>query len=530
MYILYIIIPLLLCNLYTAARAGLIHHLALNLFCNTKYDMGPVSKDVRRDTLPSRPPAGLHTHPILDALQNGTGLTEDMYLGERFGGYTITRRLGKGGMGMVFLGEDPDNVRVPLAAIKLLPPDLLSVPSARTRFSNEISALSNLHHKNIVSYYGMGEIEGITYLLMEYLQGRDLGAHINPDHRLSVIETIRVMAQVCSAMELAHSMDLVHRDLKPENIFLMDGTDFEVRIIDFGLVKAINPGHGWKEDLTQPGTFVGTLHYVAPEVITLSPSDHRLDIYSAGILLYRFLCGRLPFDPHDYPELDEHKSADRAVMNLKIATRHIREPPRPPIEIVPDLPQGMNELILSALEKNPKDRIQSFGEMEAALNAVAERAGLDLNMFEVSSPRPVSIHAPRKTRTYIVLPAAVALLSAFAGALPAYHLLNRTPEPAPQVEVTPVVEPAPEQLPVKAPVQEPFQLKVTTVPSTAFVDLEFTRPDGQVYYQNIGQGSIDKPLTEPGIIRVTEKGYLTQRFLVNPANSNLSVVLSPRSE
>lgn len=204
--------------------------------------------------------------------------------------YEVDLLLGRGGMGAVYKGRHKTLDR--LVAIKILPPEVDDLDdSYAERFKNEARAMAKLSHANIVSVHDFGETdEGLLYFVMEFIEGLDVYRMIKEQSRLHSDHVKNILTQVCDALDYAHSMGIVHRDIKPANI--MVGYDGKVKVADFGLAKIT---HGSDAGLTQSNVMLGTLHYMAPESLTLGTNvDHRADIYAMGVMVYQMLTGKLP--------------------------------------------------------------------------------------------------------------------------------------------------------------------------------------------------------------------------------------------
>src|ERR687890_547269 len=189
--------------------------------------------------------------------------TDDPRIGNVIAGYRIEERVGRGGMGVVYRAEHLNLRR--RAAIKIIAPDLAESEGFRERFTREARIAAALQHPNIVTVYDAGEVEGLLYLAMQYIEGQDLAAVLRRDGRLRPYRAIDVCRQVAAALDTAHAMGLIHRDVKPANVLIEGRTAF---LTDFGLTKRMDGTH---TELTRAGDVVGTIHYVAPELIELRP-------------------------------------------------------------------------------------------------------------------------------------------------------------------------------------------------------------------------------------------------------------------
>lgn len=277
--------------------------------------------------------------------------------GSVLGPYEIVSLVGAGGMGQVYRALDTRLGRI--VALKTLPPHRAGVGDFADRFEREARAISSLSHPNICALYDVGKSDsGVPYLVMEFLEGETLRDRLRD--RISIRSALEIAVQVAHGLAAAHRKALIHRDLKPENIFLT--RDGVVKIVDFGLVKAIETADDDLPDSratvrrTEPGLMVGTAHYVAPEQIRGEMVDHRVDIFSFGIVLYEMLAGMTPFD------------GDGAVATM---AKTLHDEPRPLSELVADLPPGIEPIVARCLSKEPEDRFGSARDLAIALDAIS---------------------------------------------------------------------------------------------------------------------------------------------------------------
>ncbi len=278
--------------------------------------------------------------------------------------YRIVEPIGAGAMGMVYVVEHV-TLRKRFAA-KLLTAELARRPEAAARFEIEAHAASQLDHENIVSVIDFGKTDdGGVYLIMELLRGKTLQARMDQG-RLSLEEIVAITLQVCRALSAAHAAGIVHRDMKPDNIFLTQrpGGRPMVKVLDFGISKA-REGTLREGRITKQGQLLGSPEYMSPEASRGDEVDPRADIYAVGIMLYELMCGEVPFRHENY---------------LKVLQMHAGHLPRPPRDLVPELPEAVERMILRALEKDPRRRHASIEQLEAELLAampeVAQRAML----------------------------------------------------------------------------------------------------------------------------------------------------------
>jgi CheY-like chemotaxis protein len=278
--------------------------------------------------------------------------SDDPRLGTVIAGYRIEERIGRGGMGVVYRAEHINLQR--RAAIKIIAPDLAESEGFRERFTREARIAAALQHPNIVTVYDAGEVDGLLYLAMQYIQGEDLAAVLMREGRLRPYRAIDVCRQVAAALDAAHAMGLIHRDVKPANVLIEGRTAF---LTDFGLTKRLDGTHA---QITRVGDVVGTIHYVAPEQIEGRKVSARSDVYSLGCLLYHCLSGQVPFA----------RETDVAVIYA-----HLSEEPAKLADIRPDLPAGLDAVVAKAMDKSPDRRFPSCGDMISAARAVLDAAG-----------------------------------------------------------------------------------------------------------------------------------------------------------
>lgn len=253
--------------------------------------------------------------------------------------YEIIKSIGEGGMANVYLANDTILDRY--VAVKVLRGDLATDEKFVRRFQREALSASSLSHPNIVEIYDVGEDCGDYYIVMEYIEGKNLKQLLKKRGKLTCAEVVDIMIQITSAMSLAHDSLIIHRDLKPQNILIKE--DGEIKITDFGIAMALNA-----TQLTQTNSAMGSVHYFPPEQANGKGSSLKSDVYSLGIMMYELLTGNLPF------------KGDNAV---EIALKHLKEPiPKVTTEL-PDTPQSIENIIVKATAKNPKNRYNNAREM-----------------------------------------------------------------------------------------------------------------------------------------------------------------------
>jgi serine/threonine-protein kinase len=277
-------------------------------------------------------------------------------IGETLGGrYQLVREIGKGGMGVVYEAEHTGLGKH--VAVKLLLDTYSEDREVLARFHQEARTASRIGHENIIDIIDIGDHNGRSYIVMELLDGTDLRRSTlgNP---LTVERGIPIFKQICRALAAAHAKDIIHRDMKPENVFLTErnGNHDFVKLMDFGISK-IKAAHESQVRLTQTGAVVGTPLYMAPEqALGKTDIDHRVDIYSVGVMMYELFTGRPPFEANTY---------------LGLLTQHVHERPTSPRKVRPELPAPLERTILRALEKDPAKRFSSIEEMAGSLPVTA---------------------------------------------------------------------------------------------------------------------------------------------------------------
>ena len=305
----------------------------------------------------------------------------DTYVGQSFGeAFTVINIIGTGEYSVVFGAYDTVNDRT--VAIKIQRPEYNDDPVVSERFATEVNILSLLDHPNIVKIYETHLDTPVRYFVMEYIEGITLKKHIVSRGALDTEEILFFSRQILSALAEVHSKGVVHSDIKPQNVVVLG--DGSIRLMDFGIATLNHPrplrevftsdendptfGGIFSDDpLPDPdqnpeagqtsGFAVGTVHYVSPEQAEGKPLDHLSDIYSFGVMLYEMTTGILPFFG---------ESAQ------KIATMHVRLAPIPPSQLVPEVPEGLERIILRAMEKLPFARYASAAVMLEELNELAE--------------------------------------------------------------------------------------------------------------------------------------------------------------
>ena len=276
-------------------------------------------------------------------------MAPDKRIGTELGGYRIVEQLGSGATSVVYRAE---HVRLGRqAALKLLTP-AFGESDFRERFLRESQLAASLDHPSIVPVYDAGDEDGLLYIAMACVKGRDLKTVVADEGRLPLRRALRIVGQIGSALDAAHARGLVHRDVKPANILVAD--DDRAYLTDFGVVKDLA-----SNGKTRTGSFIGTIEYGAPEQIEGREVDGRADVYALACVLYECLAGTPPF----------HRPSEVAVLNA-----HLHAPPPKLTRAVPELPAALESVIAKALSKSPLDRYATCAEfLGAARAAAAER-------------------------------------------------------------------------------------------------------------------------------------------------------------
>ncbi|HEU5061616.1 MAG TPA: serine/threonine-protein kinase [Solirubrobacterales bacterium] len=269
--------------------------------------------------------------------------------GDEFAGYRIERRLGRGGMGILYLALEPGLER--RVALKLIAPEAASDDVFARRFAEESRIAASIEHPNVVPIYAAGEEDGVPWIAMRYVAGSDLDRRIAREGRLEPAEAVALIAQVGNGLDAIHAAGLVHRDVKPANVLLSGEPGAEhAYITDFGVARNVATQSG----LTQTGRFVGTLDYVAPEQISGEPIDARVDVYALGCLLFKLLTGEVPFP----------REGEAARLYA-----HLNDPPPAPSLYATAVPMALDDVVARAMSKSPDDRYPSAGDLGRAAQA-----------------------------------------------------------------------------------------------------------------------------------------------------------------
>ncbi len=269
--------------------------------------------------------------------------------GDEFAGYRIETRLGRGGMGILYLALEPGLER--RVALKLIAPEAAADEVFARRFAEESRIAAAIEHPNVVPIYAAGEEDGVPWIAMRYVAGSDLARRLIQQGKLEPAQAVALIGQLGNGLDAIHAAGLVHRDVKPANVLLSGDPGSEhAYITNFGVARNVATESG----LTQTGRFVGTLDYVAPEQISGEEIDARVDVYALGCLLYKLLTGEVPFP----------REGEAARLYA-----HLHDPPPAPSLYVPSLPMALDDVVIRAMSKSPEDRYPSAGDLGRAAQA-----------------------------------------------------------------------------------------------------------------------------------------------------------------
>ncbi len=287
---------------------------------------------------------------VSDAAASSPSQSEQRDLsGKVCGDFRILRKLGQGGMGQVYLAEQISLKRK--VALKLLKPELAANKIALERFKREAESVARATHAHIVQIYAIGEADGLNYMALEYVEGRNLREFIERKGSPDVPLGLRIIGQVASALQAASELGVVHRDIKPENILITRRG--EVKVADFGLSRHFKQA----SDLTESRIAMGTPLYMSPEQVEGNAVDHRTDIYSLGVTCYHLFAGHPPF---------------KGQTPFEVALQHVNKEARPIAEIRPDLPAELCGLIHKMMAKKPEARYQTGREIVRDVNKLRD--------------------------------------------------------------------------------------------------------------------------------------------------------------
>lgn len=279
--------------------------------------------------------------------------------------YEIVAKIGDGGMSLVYSAKDTLLNR--LVAVKVLREQYANDREFLERFHREAQAAASLSHPNVVNVYDVGTVNETPFIVMEYVEGKNLSEIIREQERLSPDYAVKIVLQICSALAHAHKYKIVHRDIKPHNILITG--DNQVKVTDFGIAAVSSMS------ITQTGVVLGSVLYFSPEQARGTKVDHLSDLYSLGIVMYEMLTGRVPF---------------RADTPISTALKHIQDLPKPPSQLNPDIPADLERIILKLLAKKPEERFQSAQELSRALEKLEFNAGIEKTQKFVIDPDQIA--------------------------------------------------------------------------------------------------------------------------------------------
>ena len=292
----------------------------------------------------------------------------DNYVGKRLDGrYEVQEIIGVGGMSVVYKAYD--NVDDRIVAIKILKEEFLNNEEFKRRFKNESKAIALLSHPNIVKVYDVNFGEKLQYIVMEYIDGITLKEYINKQGAITWNDALFFMTQILRAVQHAHDKGIVHRDIKPQNIILLKNGN--IKVTDFGIARFSR-----SETRTLTEQAIGSVHYIAPEQAKGEYTDEKADIYSLGVVLYEMLAGSVPFE------------ADSAV---SVALMQLQADAKKLTDINPDIPLGLEQICIHAMQKDPMDRYQTATEMLLDIEEIIKDPNATFNYVSKVDTNPTII-------------------------------------------------------------------------------------------------------------------------------------------
>jgi eukaryotic-like serine/threonine-protein kinase len=355
--------------------------------------------------------------PSDPAAEFGSTLAPGTVLGIR---YEIVQLLGQGGMGAVYKAKDLELDR--LVALKVIRPEMAANPEILRRFKQELILARQITHRNVIRIFDLGEADGIKFITMEYIEGQDLKSHVAEKNKLSVEESVRIVEQVCLALEAAHAEGVVHRDLKPQNI-MMDKQG-KAAVMDFGIARSVESG-----GMTQTGMLMGTPDYMSPEQVMGQHVDARSDLFTLGVIFYELLTASAPY---------------RADTTQAAMYKRLQDVPRPAAEVDPNVPRLLSDIVTKCLQIDPALRYQSAREILQDLEAW--RGGAKGSIAIPIAPRRPVVSAPlsfldwfKDSRKWLVpaLAAVIALGAFLVIKKPGFHSAAKPSAPAMSLAILP---------------------------------------------------------------------------------------------
>jgi serine/threonine-protein kinase len=430
----------------------------------------------------------------------------DLPPGTQVGEYTVERRLGAGAFGVVYKASHP--VIGKDVAIKVLSLKFSVDPEASTRFVAEARAVNQIRHRHIIDIFSFGKLpDGRQYYVMEYLDGEPMDALLERERKLPLPRLLPILRGIAKALDAAHAKQIAHRDLKPENVFLArdEGGVFP-KLLDFGIAKLMGAEPGMTAK-TRSGIAVGTPYYMSPEQARGKDLDHRTDIYSFGVLVYLALTGTYPFDGDDH---------------ISILMQHVTAEPEAPSARAPELPAGVDEIVLQLLQKDPAARPENVRTAVAALERAAGMApSLDSGPIAVRSQAVAVSAAPtafveapkRRPRAWVAIPVLAALAVIGVGV---FALVGgndheqKVAEPPPAPVVVHPAPPPPAPSPPRPAPAGPVTFEISGVPEHSTVLVA-----GKVI--GTAPGPVQLPQgTEALVLVVQADGYQPRSTIVVP--------------
>ncbi|MBX3183357.1 MAG: protein kinase [Polyangiaceae bacterium] len=413
-------------------------------------------------------------------------------------------------------------------AVKILRADLAREPEATERFLIEAKSASSIGNPHIIDISDFGQLpDGSTYFVMEYLEGKPLSELIDANgggQKLALPRIVHIARQLAEGLAAAHEADIVHRDLKPDNIFLIDRgkeKDF-VKILDFGIAKVSTAEQG----ITRAGSVFGTPHYMSPEQAAGAPVDHRVDVYSLGVILYELASGRVPFDADNF---------------MGILTQHMYKAPTPIRALVPqpnEVPPGLEAIVLKCLSKRAEQRYQSMndlledlnrldtGNIPTAVPEMMQRSGgfnVPADYFRSSMPQPIPADPGGRRRSW-------PLYAGVAGVIAAVVIVGTIFAVSNSSSATPQAQPTAE---AERPTPEPSVTPIPT-PEVARVVLAVAPLDARVFLGDKDLGSspvsVEVPAGEEVVVTIRAEGYADQELTLDGSESRQSIQLERVAE